>query len=181
MSNFDFKLRRPCKNCPFRTDVPGYLRRGRAVQIARDVAEGAPFYCHETTVLDDEGDEMEVGPDSQVCAGSLIALERDGVGSGLTRVAERLGALDVSRLDMSAPVARSLAEFVNHHGDGEPTEPEPCCVSDHGCLAPAGYLVGGHAVPAEPEGETHDCPACGQPVCDACSNDAGECDGCVAA
>lgn len=179
MTGNGFKLRRPCAKCPFRTDVPGYLRRERARGIAADVAAGAPFYCHETTVEDGDDGDLVAGPNSQVCAGSLIALERDGVGSNFTRVAERLGQFDVGRLDMDAPVVRSLAQFVEHHGEEE-VDAESCCVADEGCLAPAGFLVGGHVVPAEPEGELGECPACGQPVCANCSNDAGECVYCLA-
>lgn len=41
----DFKLRRPCPNCPFRTDVPPYLRGARAEEIARSIANGSDFRC----------------------------------------------------------------------------------------------------------------------------------------
>jgi len=174
----DFKLKRPCAHCPFRTDVPGYLRR--AEQIAHDLAEGAPFICHETTVPDpDDESENTVGERSQFCAGALIAMEKSGHANQTMRIDERVGAYDPTALDLGAPVVASLFDFVEHHRAEDEPEIEPCCVSDPGCEAPAGMLVGGMAVPVEPTGETHDCPDCGQPVCDACSDDRGVCDYCA--
>lgn len=68
-----FELVRPCPKCPFRLDIPEYLRGGRAEQIARDLAGGASFACHETTVPSDEDDgSMVEAADSQMCAGAMI-------------------------------------------------------------------------------------------------------------
>lgn len=175
-----YKLKRPCVNCPFRTDVPGYLRRERAAEIARALADGAEFPCHETTIENpNEEGELMRGPESQFCAGALICMEHQEAPNQSVRIAERLQIYDREQLDMSAPVARSFFEFVRHHGDAEgETEPECCCVCDSGCEAPAGMLVGGVAVPAEAEGEVHDCPSCGESVCDSCSDDEGVCRNC---
>lgn len=178
-----FKLRRPCAKCPFRTDVPGYLRRARAREIAESLANGATFPCHETTVYDDEDETLVSGPDSQFCAGALIAMEREDAPNQMMRVAERIGVYDREKMDMDAPVVNSLAEFVRHHnidGAPEPDDVECCCVVDHGCEAPAGFLVGGSVIEVDPEemGELHDCPSCGEPVCDNCSDDEGVCARC---
>lgn len=167
-----FKLIRPCAKCPFRTDVPGYLRRERAQEIAESVANGAEFPCHETTV-DDGDDNLIAGENSQFCAGALITMEKAGGANQHMRIAERLGVYDAERLDMEAPVYGSLHEFVNHHGDGE--EPECCSVVNVDCEAPAGLLVGGFVVAAEVTGEVHECPTCGEPVCGACSVADGRC------
>jgi hypothetical protein len=172
----EFVLKRPCANCPFRTDIPGFLRRGRAVEIAEGIAGGALFACHKTTGWDDEAEMLVEMDSSKVCAGSLIVQERQGQVGQMLRIAERLNVYDPTRLDMEAPVARSLVEFVEHHA-GE--DAEPCAIVEDGCLAPAGLLVGGMVVPAEREGEVHECPSCGSWVCDACSNETGTCSYCA--
>lgn len=182
---FMFALRRPCPKCPFRADVPGYLRRDRAQEIALGIAKGAIFSCHATTVdaLDEDGDEIMVeGPNSQFCAGALIVMEKLEVPNQAMRMAEGLGFYDPARLEMSAPVVASMLAFVEHHNDtGEveqEAEAEVCCVANYGCEAPSGYLVNGMVVAAEEPGETHECPVCGEYVCENCSNDAGVCGNC---
>lgn len=130
-----FKLKRPCRNCPFRTDVPGYLRRGRTIEIATSIANGAMFPCHETTIDDldsDEGENM-IGPDSQFCAGALLVMENEGHLNQLARIGERLGYYDAAKMDRTAPVVASFRAFIDHHGE------------DDDKLVP--------------------CPACGEPVC----------------
>jgi hypothetical protein len=111
-----YKLRRPCENCPFRTDVPGYLRRERAQEIAEALANGSEFACHQTTVSDEEvggdGSERVATPDSAFCAGALITMERSGQANQIMRVAERLGLYEHEKLDMYAPVHASLYAFV---------------------------------------------------------------------
>lgn len=173
-----FALRRPCAKCPFRADVPGYLRRKRAQDIATSIAGGAIFYCHQTT---EEVDDELVGTErSSFCAGALILMEKAEAPNQAMRTAERLGLYDPERMDTTAPVHASFVEFVRHHGDDEDTSEEvreSCSVANHGCEAPAGMLVGGHAIETDPDdmGEVHPCPSCGDPVCDSCSNEDGEC------
>lgn len=177
-----FNLRTPCGNCPFRLDVPGYLRRARATEIAESLANGGIFPCHKTTIEDpdDEG-ALVAGPDSQFCAGALICMELQDAPNQVVRIAENLGSYDRDRLDMDAPVASSFFEFRAHHGEDEPDDEEQECCSFSGgnCEAPAGMLIGGVAVPVEPTGEVHGCPECGEPVCDACSGDDGRCRDCA--
>lgn len=192
-----FKLRRPCGHCPFRTDVPGYLRRSRAVEIAQGIASGSIFPCHETTAdaVDDDGNEIRVQVDtSQFCAGAVIAMEKMGQPNQALRMAERFGMYDQATMDMNAPVVSSFVEFVDHHAqstetlieqcrteeeDGEYLD-DCCSVVNGGCEAPAGYMMGGTAVPADNEDvELHACPECGATVCLSCSDDDGVCDNCV--
>jgi hypothetical protein len=174
-----FKLKRPCKNCPFRTDVPGYLCRARAQEIAESLAQGAVFPCHETTVEDptSDGGELIATLDSGFCAGALITMERSGGANQVMRVAERVGVYEREKLDMYAPVHASLFAFVEHHGEpSEDEEEDECCsVVEDGCEAPAGMLLEGFALPVERTGGVHGCPVCGQSVCDACSNEEGVC------
>lgn len=176
-----FALIRPCAKCPFRTDIPGYLRGARAQEIAEALASGGDFPCHETTVTveDEYGDDSEraANEDSKFCAGALIAMEKEGFANQHMRVGERIGLYDNSKLDMDAPVVRSLAAFVNHHSEGE--EDECCEVSGSSCEAPAGMLVNGVVIPYVNDGvELHECPECGQMVCDSCSGEDGRCDYC---
>jgi hypothetical protein len=192
-----FKLRRPCAHCPFRTDVPGYLRRSRAVEIAQSIAAGSIFPCHETTAdaVDDDGNEIRVQVDtSQFCAGAVIVMEKIGQPNQALRMAERFGIYDPATMDMDAPVVGSFVEFVDHHaqsmetliGECRAEEDEgeyldSCCsIVNGGCEAPAGYMMGGTAVPADNEGaELHACPECGSTVCASCSDEDDLCANCV--
>lgn len=184
-----YKLVRPCAKCPFRTDIDGYLRPERAREIAESLAHGAPFPCHETTgfVEDDDGEEdLAAVATSQFCAGALICIEAQGNANQLMRVAERVGLYDAAKLDRTAPVAGSFVEFVQHHSGPEvgresddDLDGECCHVCDHGCEAPAGYMIDGMVVPAERTGDVHWCEGgCGEAVCDNCSNAEGICSYC---
>lgn len=96
---------RPCPKCPFRRDIPGYLRPERVDELEMNLVR-SDFSCHLTTVEDpddDDGGNME-GPDSRHCAGALIILEKLQQPSQMMRIAERLGIYDASKLDMTAPV-----------------------------------------------------------------------------
>lgn len=56
--------------------------------------------------------------------------------------------------------------------------PGGCYISRYGCEAPARMPVGGLLAGGRTDGETHDCPICGQAVCDSCSDADGVCDYC---
>lgn len=172
-----FRLRRPCANCPFRTDcMEGWLQRGRAQEIANSIThEQAPFQCHETT----EVGGAEPGHEEH-CAGALILLEKSNIGPGqYARIAERLGFFDPEKLDLEAPVFDSIRAFIEHH-EGEKEEVDCCSVVEPGCEAPAGFAVGGGAVEnldVDPDA-TSECTTCGEPVCESCSNAEGQCANC---
>lgn len=107
-----YALVRPCAKCPFRRDIAGYLHPERALEIA---TSEEPFACHETTVYDEETDEMEVTKESQHCAGALILAEKLEQPNQMMRIAERLGLYDHRRLDLDAPVFDTPAEMAAHH------------------------------------------------------------------
>ena len=45
----NFNLKRPCANCPFRTDIRPFLRRDQAQQIADSLLDQQQtFACHKT-------------------------------------------------------------------------------------------------------------------------------------
>ena len=107
-----FQLRKPCSNCPFRSDAARLpLREARAQDLA-DGLDRSTFTCHKTAVYDAESDEMVEGPNAQHCAGALIMLEHEGSPSQAMRIAERLRIYDRRVLDMESPVFRSRDEFV---------------------------------------------------------------------
>lgn len=108
-----FNLVRPCAECPFRNDRPGYLRRAK--EISDGLLTDGTFTCHKTNTYDDDGDAMETS-DSEHCAGALILLEKLGRPDQMMRWMERLGAYDYKRLDMDSPVFNTPAEFIKHHG-----------------------------------------------------------------
>lgn len=108
-------LKRPCKRCPFRTDVPRYLHPERYRQIAEGlVDDGQSFTCHET--LDEGG---AVTAESRACAGAMIWLQHQNRPNQLMQVMERLGAWNPSYLDSDSPIYRTREGF---EGGAEPEE-----------------------------------------------------------
>ena len=71
----NFNLKRPCANCPFRTDIRPFLRRDQAQQIADSLLDQQQtFACHKTVDYS-EDPAGRVPDDAQHCAGALIMLE----------------------------------------------------------------------------------------------------------
>lgn len=112
--NMDFKLKRPCENCPFRRDRPaqkGWLGEERAREIADYVLTGnKTFICHKT---------LHTGRES-MCAGALSMLkqadkEASPFGNQMIQVAERLGLYDPNETDTSVPVFKTSAEMAKFH------------------------------------------------------------------
>ena len=60
----NFKLTKPCSNCPFLKVGGIRLRRERAREIARAQidAQGGTFPCHKTTREDGDGEDEEARP-----------------------------------------------------------------------------------------------------------------------
>lgn len=97
-------LKRPCKDCPFRTDVPRYLSTARYEEIASVLVDrGENFVCHKTVDYDCDSEEPGMD-DSRTCAGAMIWLQHQGKPNQMMQVMGRLGAFDSARLDMAAPV-----------------------------------------------------------------------------
>lgn len=110
----NYKRMTPCAHCPFRKDIPGYLRQARAVEIARGLRDpnGGEFPCHETMPRTDSPIKK-----AKVCAGSILVTERDQGPNQMHRIAERLNVYDPSKLDRDAPCFDDFDEFIAHHGD----------------------------------------------------------------
>ena len=100
----------PCSNCPFRKDIPPFLRPERVREIQRSLVR-SEFPCHKTTTHDDDGDYVPKPGEEMHCAGALILKEKLGQSSQMMRIAERLGMYDHTKLDMGAPVFDSFDEM----------------------------------------------------------------------
>ena len=170
----EYKLKTPCANCPFRSDIKSYLRVSRVADIEGSLRHRqASFTCHKTTEAvedDDGGSEMVDGPKAQHCAGALILLETIDEPNQMMRIAQRLGSYDPDQLDYDAPVFKSFDDMKRAQGDYEEPESaeDPCSVSGHGCEAPAGWM-GDNGVESGTEDAEHHCYECGEPVCGPCS------------
>lgn len=179
-----YSLKKPCVNCPFRTDVKPYLRRERAKEIVIALDRGE-FHCHET-IVDVEGEDGEEalgsGPDTKHCAGALIMLEHSESSSQMMRISEQLGLYDPSKLDMTSPVFKRTQEFIDaQEGYTDEEHNETCSISGGGCEWPAGSMHGGAVVEGDsPPFELGVCEACGESVCDSCfAEDGNLCTDCA--
>jgi hypothetical protein len=110
-----FALKRPCGDCPFRTDRAPFLSEDRAQDIADALHSDASFHCHKTLELDAEEGDLEVTAASKHCAGAMIVLEHEGNPNQMMRIAERIGFYDRTALVMDSPVPESLDEWVELH------------------------------------------------------------------
>lgn len=115
-----FNLKQPCRDCPFRIDLPGYLRGSRARGIIDDLLgnDMHGFPCHKTieTVDADDGFSETVATDkSQQCAGALALTYKLGRPNVAARLAVFTGDLDLDALDEAGQVAASREAFIIHH------------------------------------------------------------------
>ena len=177
---------RPCAHCPFRQDVPIYLRQDRRVEIAHALANDGDFPCHETTTEDEDEGERIATADTVACAGAVKALALSG-GTGQTmRIAERLGLVDLDRAETHGAAVWPLDRWVllaeGATADNpieEEAEVETCGTVGPTCLAPAGYLGSSGGVVRGTVAADGECPDCGEPVCSECADDEGRCGSCA--
>lgn len=116
-----FEMTTPCADCPFRTDVKGYLRADRVREI-RDslLRDQGTFTCHKTTIPDPHDDSRRTdGKNAQHCAGAMILLEKMNSPNQMMRIAERVQAYDRSKLAMDAPVFDSFTDMAAAQRDGD--------------------------------------------------------------
>lgn len=180
----------PCAKCPFRKDVPIYLRRERRVEIAGSLVGGSWFPCHATVDYSgDAGDEDDADwtgdpSGASMCAGAAKALMANGGTTNLMRVAERLGLVDLDRVEARGPDVwdlatwQQLAEGVTADDPEKEEEVVTCSVVNENCLAPAGYggMNGGVVLGIEPaDGE---CRECGEGLCTECGGEEMLCTTC---
>lgn len=120
-----FKLKTPCKDCPFRKDLPkhlnGWLGNARAKQIANDVLiHGENFACHKTTTHSKDGDQNRSGylyteKESQCAGAAIMQLKADNP-SRWMQISERLGFdTGFKDLDLDSPVFDTPQQFIEFH------------------------------------------------------------------
>ena len=122
-----YNLKKPCANCPFRSDRKSPLRAERRESIADYLRRGGNFACHKTIDYDDEDawDEepgwFMPGPGVEQCAGAMIVLEKEREEQGhagvmmqqMARIEARFGAFKPEQLDMSSPTFENLDDFAS--------------------------------------------------------------------
>lgn len=106
-----YELKKPCANCPFRTDIRPYIHPDRVREIV-----GKVFSFHKTTTEKGRSNEH---PNAQHCAGSLIVHEKEDQPHQMMRICERLGLYDRTELKMDAPVYDSFEEMIEAHEEAE--------------------------------------------------------------
>lgn len=80
-----FRLKKPCKNCPFRREGGIELRPGRLEQIVKNLLENDhdSFVCHKTVDYSneerwDENGRYEMTQRESMCAGAAALLMKRG-------------------------------------------------------------------------------------------------------
>lgn len=143
------------------------------------LGKGGDFYCHETLTEDSETGELVSGPNSRVCAGFALSLLRSNFDTQGMRIAERLGAFDpAEHLERNQYV--KIWTFDQISEDALKVEDLAICnTCDPGCLAPAGHMVSGVAMPNVTDEADDVCADCGEPVCSNCISEDGQCGNCV--
>ena len=110
----NYSLIRPCVNCPFRCDRPGFLTQERARDIANEVLCGTGnFPCHKTLDYNvEDGEPPRETEHTQMCAGALIFAEHCEAWGQMIRIVMRLGLYDPNKLDMASPVHTDMDGFI---------------------------------------------------------------------
>ena len=119
MPNYDMK--RPCTNCPFRTDEAGirFFNQDRALEIWMS-GYFLGFPCHKAAeYVDSDNDDgrragYHMGEDSQHCAGFTVMMLKAHHGWAWPGIGDDQEMADwlASRLDMDAPVFDDLIAYM---------------------------------------------------------------------
>jgi len=106
-----FRVKKPCKNCPFLKEGAIRLAPGRMIEIVEHLlaSDDHTFHCHETvhhdkfggTWDDDTGEYTMSGRESH-CAGASIYLQKQGMSSLWMRIGYAAGALNFQEVTEQA-------------------------------------------------------------------------------
>ncbi|MBN3729483.1 hypothetical protein [Burkholderia sp. Tr-20390] len=122
-----FRMKRPCKNCPFLKEGGIELAPGRMEDIVNHLyaSDENSFQCHETVhsdkfggKWDDEtGDYNPSGKEAH-CAGAAAFLQKTGMSSKWMRIGYVTGALDFDQVRATMPAVIDSAN--EHHSSSDP-------------------------------------------------------------
>lgn len=108
-----FDIKKPCANCPFRTDIAPFLNRGP--EIAKSLSDDHNWFaCHQTTPAG-TGKRIKRADQSH-CAGAMMVLWREGNPNIAMRLALLTKMITREQLEAPAPVFNSLEEFAAVNG-----------------------------------------------------------------
>jgi hypothetical protein len=109
-----FYLKKPCANCPFRTDIKPFLTQSRAQEICTSLIDHQQtFPCHKTLDYSNHSRGKETDK-TQHCAGSMIMLEHINRPNQMMRFAKRFNAYNKNELEMDSPVFQSAEDFIEN-------------------------------------------------------------------
>lgn len=99
-----FRLKKPCENCPFRNDENGIpLMPGRRESIIEDLLTNAAstFHCHKTV---DYSDETPKTNKACHCAGAAAVAQKFGRQTQAVQIASRLRIIPFEHYDEAMSV-----------------------------------------------------------------------------
>lgn len=106
---------KPCPECPFLYKNDNVITPARKYELYEGFLEDGHFQCHHTLDYNDCDEDGEPNThDGRICAGSIIACDKAGMGmSQLARIASRLGLLDLALVDWKDPNVVDVADWGN--------------------------------------------------------------------
>jgi len=114
-----FKLRKPCKNCPFQPtpDAITFSCKERAEEIAKSAyRNGFPCHLSATNDEDDNGESggYVFGPKTQHCAGAVMMFIKDSGGDPWPGIGndDDLATRLEKQMDWTAPHFESEEDFI---------------------------------------------------------------------
>ncbi|MBR8426186.1 hypothetical protein [Burkholderia cenocepacia] len=122
-----FRMKRPCKNCPFLKEGGIELAPGRMEDIVGHLyaSDENTFDCHETVhsdkfggTWDDETGNYRPSGKEAHCAGAAAFLQKTGMSSKWMRIAYVTGALDLDQVRATMPAVIDSAN--EHHSSSDP-------------------------------------------------------------
>lgn len=112
-------MKKPCKNCPFRTDKIFPINKARRSEIAEGLFQDSDFSCHMT--FGDTDHYYSEPEKAKRCTGAAIFLENSRSGGLMSNLIFRFavirGEIKLNKLDKAAPVAKTREEFINAFDD----------------------------------------------------------------
>ena len=112
-----FRLKRPCKTCPFRRSTGHTFNFSRT--RLREIIDAPAFQCHGTVDYDGPDYEGSAGDNPQQCAGLMALLHRERIPNQIMQVASRIDNFDASKIEAD-DVYLTIVETVAAHEKMQP-------------------------------------------------------------